>query len=199
VVLGMVGVQAASFVAVLGAATFAVGFALQGSLSNFAGGILIIIFRPYKVGDYISNGSVEGSVQEIQILNTVLNTVDNKVIIIPNGNMASAVITNYSRAETRRVDITVGVSYQASIREVKEALLDLAAAHGKVLDDPPPFARVKELGDSSVNFTLRMWVQTGDYWDVFFDMTEQVKDELDRRGISIPYPQLDVHMIGEKG
>jgi small conductance mechanosensitive channel len=196
VVLGMVGVQAASFVAVLGAVTFAIGFALQGSLSNFAGGILIIVFRPYKVGDYISDGSHEGTVREIQILNTILNTVDNKTIIIPNGGMASAVVTNYSRAETRRVDITFGVGYGARIPEVKDALLSVAKAHPRVMDDPPPFARVSKLSDSSVDFAVRLWVKTGDYWDVYFDMNEQVKEELDRCGIPIPYPQMDVHLIG---
>ncbi len=196
VVLGMVGVQAASFVAVLGAVTFAIGFALQGSLSNFAGGILIIIFKPFKVGDYIEEGGKEGVVKEIQILNTIITTVDNKTIIIPNGPLASSVVTNYSREETRRVDLTVGVSYDASIPQVREALLSLAEAHGKVLEDPVPFARVGELADSSVNFALRVWVKTPDYWDVYFDLTEQVKEELDRRGVSIPYPQMDVHLTG---
>ena len=195
-VLGMVGVQAASFVAILGALTLAIGFALQGSLSNFAGGILIIIFRPFKVGDYIEEGGREGVVKEIQILNTILTTVDNKTIIIPNGPLASSVVTNYSREETRRVDISVGVSYDASIPQVREALLSVASAHGKVLDDPAPFARVSELADSSVNFAMRVWVNTPDYWDVYFDLTEQVKEELDRRNISIPYPQMDVHLTG---
>jgi len=196
VVLGMVGVQAASFVAILGALTLAIGFALQGSLSNFAGGILIIIFRPFKVGDYIEEGGREGVVKEIQILNTILTTVDNRTIIIPNGPLASSVVTNYSREETRRVDISVGVSYDASIPQVREALLSVASAHGKVLSDPAPFARVGELADSSVNFAMRVWVNTPDYWDVYFDLTEQVKEELDRRNISIPYPQMDVHITG---
>jgi small conductance mechanosensitive channel len=195
-VLGMIGVQAASFVAVLGAVTFAIGFALQGSLSNFAGGILIIVFRPFKVGDYIEEGGKEGTVREIQILNTIITTVDNKTVIIPNGPLASSVVTNYSREETRRVDITIGVSYNASIPQVKEALISTARAHGKVLESPEPFARVKELGDSSVNFAMRVWVNTPDYWDVYFDLTEQVKEELDRRDISIPFPQMDVHLTG---
>ena len=194
VVLGMVGVQAAFFVAVIGAATFAVGFALQGSLSNFAGGVLIMAFRPYRVGDFVEAAGFTGTVKEIQILNTILNTLDNKTVIIPNGQLATSPITNYSREETRRVDLTFGVSYDTDIEEAREAIMSVIMRNGMILGSPAPFVRVVELAGSSVDFTTRVWVRTPDYWPVCFDLMEGVKKEMDARSISIPFPQMDIHM-----
>jgi small conductance mechanosensitive channel len=194
VVLGMVGVEAASFVAILGAATFAVGFALQGSLANLAGGVLIMVFKPYKVGDFIEALGFTGAVKQIQILNTVLNTLDNKTIIIPNGQLATSPITNYSAEPTRRVDMTFGVGYEADIEEARQAIMSVIRTHELILADPAPFVRVSELGGSSVNFACKVWVNAPDYWQVFFDLNEGVKKELDARSISIPYPQMDVHL-----
>ena len=197
VVLGMIGVQAASFVAIIGAATFAVGFALQGSLSNFAGGVLIMIFRPYRAGDFIEAVGFAGTVKEIQILNTVLNTLDNKTVIIPNGELATSPLTNYSAEPTRRVDMTFGVSYDTDLEQAREAIMSVILGQKMVLGSPAPFVRVIELADSSVNFACRVWVNTPDYWQVYFDITEGVKKELDARGISIPFPQMDVHLDRE--
>ncbi len=195
VFLGMLGVEAASFVAVIGAVAFAIGFALQGSLSNFAGGVLILIFKPYRVGDFIEAQGFAGTVREIQILNTILNTIDNKTVIIPNGQLATSALTNYSEEPTRRVDLTFGVAYDVDIEDAREAILAVVGKHESILPDPAPFVRVAELADSSVNFACRVWVEAPDYWTVFFDLNEGVKKELDSRGISIPFPQMDVHMV----
>lgn len=196
-VLSMLGIEMTSFVALIGAIGLAIGFALQGTLANFAGGVLILFFKPFKVGDFIEANGYMGTVKEIQIINTILNTPDNKVIIMPNGPLASSVITNFSREKTRRVDLTFGVGYEADIREVKKVLEDIVQNHEKVLKEPAPLIRVAELADSSVNFAVKVWVNAADYWSVYFDLHEQVKLVFDEKGISIPFPQVDVHMQKE--
>jgi small conductance mechanosensitive channel len=188
------GVQTASLIALLGAAGLAVGLALQGSLSNFAAGVLIVLFRPYKVGDWIEGGGVSGAVEEVQILTTVLKTGDNKRVIIPNSQIMGSTITNYSANETRRIDLVVGVSYSDDLDKVRKELEGLVAAEERILADPAVTIAVSELADSSVNFVLRPWVKTEDYWGVYFDLTEAVKKRFDEVGISIPFPQRDVHV-----
>lgn len=188
------GIQTASLIAVLGAAGLAVGLALQGSLSNFAAGVLIVLFRPYKVGDWIEGAGVSGSVEEVQILTTVLKTGDNKRVIIPNSQIMGSTITNYSANPTRRVDLVVGVSYSDDLDKVRKELEQLVAADERILKDPAPTIAVSELADSSVNFVLRPWVNTADYWAVYFDLTERVKKRFDEVGVSIPFPQQDVYI-----
>ena len=188
------GIQTASLIALLGAAGLAVGLALQGSLSNFAAGVLIVLFRPYKVGDWIEGGGVSGAVEEVQILTTVLKTGDNKRVIIPNSQIMGTTITNYSANETRRVDLVVGVSYSDDLDKVRRELESLVAADDRILKDPAVTIAVSELADSSVNFVLRPWVNTADYWAVYFDLTERVKKRFDEVGISIPFPQQDVYL-----
>ncbi len=188
------GIQTASLIALLGAAGLAVGLALQGSLSNFAAGVLIVLFRPYKVGDWIEGGGVSGAVEEVQILTTILKTGDNKRVIIPNSQIMGSTITNYSANETRRVDLVVGVSYSDDLDKVRKELEDLVAADERILDDPAVTIAVSELADSSVNFVLRPWVKTEDYWGVYFGLTEAIKKRFDEVGISIPFPQRDVHI-----
>ncbi|MEN7548345.1 mechanosensitive ion channel domain-containing protein [Rapidithrix thailandica] len=191
----MVGVETTSFVAILGAAGLAVGLALQGSLSNFAGGVLILIFKPFKVGNVIEAQGYTGKVHEIQIFTTVLKTFDNKTIIIPNGPLASGNIVNYSTEELRRVDMSFGIGYGDDIDKAKQIILDLIAADDRVLEEPAaPFVRVSELADSSVNFAVRVWCQAVDYWDIYFDMQEKVKKAFDEKGVSIPFPQVDAHI-----
>lgn len=188
------GIQTASFVAIIGAAGLAIGFALQGSLSNFAAGFLIIMFRPFKIGDYIEGGGTAGIVEEIEIFTTILNTYDNKVIIVPNAQMLNGNITNYSVKETRRVDLVVGVGYGDDLQKVRQVLQGIVDADSRILKDPAPTVVVIELADSSVNFAVRVWVNSGDYWNVFTETTEAVKKRFDEEGISIPYPQTDVHL-----
>jgi small conductance mechanosensitive channel len=188
-----IGIEVASFVAVLGAASFAVGFALQGSLSNFAGGVMLLIFRPFSAGDTIEVSGYKGKVQEIQILYTIMTTFDNKKIYIPNGNVATNSITNYSAMDKRRVDLTFGIGYDDDFHEAIALLKDLASKHNLILDDPEPLIRVTEHAGSSVNIACKVWVKGPDYWDVYFDMHEDVKDAFDEAGIGIPYPQLDIH------
>ena len=192
--INALGVQTASLIALVGAAGLAVGLALQGSLSNFAAGVLIVLFRPYKVGDWIEGGGVSGSVEEVQILTTVLKTGDNKRVIIPNSQIMGSTITNYSANETRRVDLVVGVSYSDDLDQVRKELQGLVDADERILKDPAVTIAVSELADSSVNFVLRPWVRTADYWAVYFDLTEKVKKRFDEVGISIPFPQRDVHI-----
>ncbi len=188
------GIQTASLIAVLGAAGLAVGLALQGSLSNFAAGVLIVLFRPYKVGDWIEGAGVSGAVEEVQILTTVLKTGDNKRVIIPNSQIMGSTITNYSANATRRVDLVVGVSYSDDLDKVRKELEDLVAVDERILQDPAPTIAVSQLADSSVNFVLRPWVKTADYWAVYFDLTERVKKRFDEVGVSIPFPQRDVYI-----
>jgi len=193
--LGQLGIQTTSFIAILGAAGLAIGLALQGSLANFAAGFLMIIFRPFKVGDFIEGAGVAGVVEEIQIFTTTLKTGDNKIIIIPNAKLAGDNITNYSAQDTRRVDMTVGVSYDADLSRVKTVLLEIIGEEARILPDPAPMVAVAELADSSVNLVVRVWTKTGDYWGVKFDMTETIKNRFDAEGIGIPYPQRDVHIV----
>lgn len=192
--LGSLGVQTASFVAVIGAAGLAVGFALQGSLANFASGVMLIIFRPFKGGDYVEAGGTSGSVESIQIFNTVLKTPDNKLVIVPNSKITGDKITNYSAMDKRRIDMVFGIGYGDDIRVAKSILDEIITADERILKDPAPVVAVLELGDSSVNFAVRPWVKTSDYWSVYFDLTEKVKLTFDSRGISIPFPQRDVHL-----
>lgn len=195
--LSQVGIQTTSFMVVIGAAGLAIGLALQGSLSNFAAGFLIILFRPFKVGDYVKAGGVSGSICKISIFTTDFTTPDNKKIIVPNSQIMNGTITNYSAEKTRRVDLKFGVGYDADIQKVKEILNLIISEHELVLKDPEPFVRVGELADSSINFVVRVWTKTEDYWGVFFDLTEHVKNEFDKARINIPYPQMDVHLIKE--
>lgn len=197
-VIDRLGIETTSFAAVLAAAGLAIGLSLQGSLSNFASGFLLMIFRPFKKGDFIEGGGVAGVVEEIQTFTTILNTPDNKKIIIPNAKLTSDNIINYSATGTRRVEIIVGVSYSDDLDKVKKVLQGIADSEPRVLKDPASMVAVKELADSSVNFVLRVWVKTDDYWDVLFDTTEAVKKRLDQEGICIPFPQTDVHLYEHK-
>ena len=196
-VASMIGIETTSFVAIMGAAGLAIGFALQGSLGNFAGGVLILLFKPFKVGDFIDAQGYMGSVKAIQIFNTILKTPDNKTIIIPNGGLSSGSITNFSTEPTRRVDMTFGIGYGDDLKKAKEALNNIVNADSRVLKDPAPMVVVSELADSSVNFAVRVWVNAADYWGVFFDTHETVKLEFDKKGISIPFPQQDIHLFKE--
>lgn len=193
-VASMVGIETTSFIAVLGAAGLAIGLALQGSLSNFAGGVLILLFKPFKAGDFIEAQGEAGVVEEIQIFTTMLKTGDNKTVIIPNGPLANGNITNYSTKPTRRVDFVFGIGYSDDIDKAREVLQGLLDNESRVLKDPESLIVVSELADSSVNFTVRAWVNSADYWGVYFDLTEAVKKAFDNQGISIPFPQQDVHM-----
>ncbi len=192
--IGALGIQTTSFIAIFGAAGLAVGLALQGSLSNFAAGVLIVLFRPYKVGDYVEAAGIAGSVEEVQILTTVLKTPDNKKIIVPNSQIMGSIITNYSANDTRRVDLTIGVSYSDDLDKVHATLRELVNADERILKDPECLIAVQALADSSVNFVVRPWVASGDYWGVYFDLTEAVKKRFDDEGISFPFPQQDVHI-----
>lgn len=193
--LNRVGIQTASFIAVLGAAGLAIGLALQGSLENFAAGVLMLIFRPFKVGDYIEGGGTAGIVQAISLFTTTLDTPDNRRVIVPNGKLNSDTITNFSANDTRRIDMVLGVSYDDNLDQVKQAILDVLNTDPRVLKDPAPMVGVLELADSSVNLAVRPWVQTADYWDTFFALYETLKIRMDAEGISIPYPQQDVHLL----
>lgn len=195
--ISAVGIQTTSFIAVLGAAGLAVGLALQGSLSNFASGVLIVMFRPYKVGDFVEAAGISGSVEELQILTTVLKTVDNKRIIVPNSQIMNSIITNYSANDTRRIDMVVGVSYDDDIDKVRSTLQELVATESRILDEPACTIAVSELADSSVNFILRPWAKTADYSGVKFDLTEAIKKRFDAEGISFPFPQQDVHFYNK--
>ena len=193
--LAKLGIQTTSFIAVVGASGLAIGLALQGSLANFASGVLMLIFKPFKVGDFVEAAGAEGTVTEIQIFNTVLAAPDNIRIIIPNAQVTGGNILNYSANGTRRVDLVVGVSYEDDLKKTQEVIEQVLTTDDRVLKDPAPTIAVSELGDSSVNFVVRPWVKPADYWDVYFDITAKVKLSLDQNGISIPYPQRDVHMI----
>jgi len=192
--LGQLGVQTASFVAIIGAAGLAVGLALQGSLANFAAGVLLILFRPCKVGDFVEVAGVAGSVTDISIFSTTLRTGDNKTIIIANSSVLGNTIVNYSTEPQRRVDLVVGVSYDANIAQVKEELMAIVKADERILTDRDVTIGVSELGDSSVNLVLRPWVNSGDYWAVLFDLNETIKTRFDEVGIGIPYPTMDINM-----
>ena len=196
-VASMVGVETTSFIAMLGAAGLAVGLALQGSLANFAGGVLILFFKPFKVGDLIEAQGYLGIVKEIQIFVTILTTLDNRRIIIPNGLLSNGCLTNLNAEPHRRVDMPFGISYGDDVLKAKRVLQDVIATDSRVLKNPPSEVYVKEHGDSSINMLMRVWVKPEDYWAVFFNMHEQVKLAFDREDITIPFPQRDVHMIPE--
>lgn len=193
--LNRLGIQTASFIAVLGAAGLAIGLALQGSLSNFAAGVLMVFFRPFSVGDFIEGGGTVGTVKEITLFTTKLITTDNKVIIVPNAKLNNDNITNFNVQGQRRMDLVFGVSYDADTRRVRQIMLEEIQKDGRFLKDPAPTIGLLELADSSVNFAVRPWVKAGDYWTVFFEFQENVKNRLDAEGISIPFPQRDVHIF----
>lgn len=193
-IMSMLGIQMTSFIAILGAVGLAVGMALSGTLQNFAGGVMILIFKPFKAGDFIEAQGYIGVVHEIQIFITVLTTVDNKTVIIPNGGLSNGSLINYSAQETRRVDWTFGIGYGDKAADAREILMGLMNADERILKDPAPFVGLSELGDSSVNFATRAWVKGDDYWNVFFDMNENVYNAFNEKGISIPFPQMDVHI-----
>jgi small conductance mechanosensitive channel len=195
-VASMIGIETTSFVAIIGAAGLAIGLALQGSLGNFAGGVLILLFKPFKVGDLIEAQGYLGVVAEIQIFNTIMKTPDNKTIIIPNGKLSNDALTNYSTEELRRVDMTFGVGYSEDLDKTRAALAEIVKADERILQDgdQAPAILVAELADSSVNFYLRVWGKGTDYWGIYFDTHEAVKKAFDAKSISIPFPQMDVHL-----
>ena len=195
-VASMIGVETTSFVAAIGAAGLAIGLALQGSLANFAGGVLILLFRPFRIGDWIEAQGVAGTVDSIQIFHTVLRTGDNKTVIVPNGNLSNGIITNTNRQPTRKVVFDVGVDYEADLQKARQVLLDLAKDE-RVLQDPEPQAVISTLGDSSITVSLRVWVKTADYWDVMFMFNEQSRDRLKAAGIDIPFPQRVIRVVQE--
>ena len=193
-VIGKLGIELTSFAALLASAGVAVGMALSGNLSNFAGGVIILVFRPYKVGDYIeASTGAAGTVTDIQIFHTVLTTPDNKVVFAPNGAMSSAVVTNYSRKDTRRVDFLFGVEYGTDFNQAKSIIMEVINKDSRILKDPAPFVELGALADSSVNITVRVWVNAADYWAVNFDMNKNVYATFNEKGISFPFPQLTVH------
>ncbi|NVZ16968.1 MULTISPECIES: mechanosensitive ion channel family protein [unclassified Pseudomonas] len=195
-VASMIGVATTSFVAAIGAATLAIGLALQGSLANFAGGVLILLFRPFRIGDWIEAQGTSGTVDSIQIFHTVLRTGDNKTVIIPNGSLSNGLITNTNRQPTRKVVFDVGVDYEADLQKAREVLLELAK-DPRVLADPAPAAVVSTLGDSSITVSLRVWTKTSDYWDVMFMFNELARDRLKGAGIDIPFPQRVIRVMQE--
>lgn len=192
--LDQLGVDTTSLVAILGAAGLAIGLSLQGSLQNFAAGVMLLIFRPFKAGDFIDAGGATGVVKSISIFTTIMTTPDNKEIIVPNGAIYGGNITNFSAKETRRVDMVVGIGYDSDLKKAKDILNEMIAADDRILKDPAPTVAVAELADSSVNFVVRPWVASADFWAVKFDFTEEVKLRFDAEGISIPFPQMDVHV-----
>ncbi|MGQ1783911.1 MULTISPECIES: mechanosensitive ion channel family protein [unclassified Saccharicrinis] len=196
-VMTMIGIQMTAFIAVLGAAGLAVGMALSGTLQNFAGGVMLLILKPFKKGDFIEAQGYAGVVDEIQIFVTRLKTGDNRNIYIPNGGLSTASLVNFSQESTRRVDFSFGIGYSDDIAKAKKVIAAVIDASGKALSDPAPFIAVGELADSSVNITTRVWVNAPDYWGFFFYMNENIKKEFDKQGISIPFPQTDVHLLKE--
>ena len=192
-VIGKLGVETTSFAALLASAGVAVGMALSGNLQNFAGGLIVLLFRPFKVGDWIESQGVSGTVREIQIFHTILTTADNKVVYIPNGAMSSGVITNYSRLDTRRVEWIVGVDYGEDIDKVKSVVNELIQKDNRILKEPAPVIALHALDSSSVNVTIRAWVANGDYWNVYFEMNKNIYDEFNRQGIDFPFPQMTIH------
>ena len=196
--LNNLGIQTTSIIAVLGAAGLAIGLALQSSLSNFAAGVMILIFHPFRVGDFIEGAGVMGSVEELGIFSTHMKTPDNKSIFVPNGSLAGNNLINYTKNDTRRMDLVVGVGYGEDVRVVRDILLQIISEDDRILKDPAPKVAVLELADSSVNFAFRPWVPTALYWDIYFDIMEQIKVRLDEKGIEIPFPQRVVHHINEQ-
>ena len=195
---GQLGINTTSFLTIVGAAGLAVGLALKDSLSNFASGVMLVLFRPFKVGDVVNTAGVTGKVERINIFNTVLNTPDNQKVIVPNSGITSGVITNITANPTRRIDLVAGIGYEDDIAGAKKVLNEIIRSDDRILKDPAPTVAVSELADSSVNFVVRPWVKTAEYWDVYFDLTEQIKIRFDAEGISIPYPQQDLHLFQEQ-
>ncbi len=194
---GQMGINTTSFLTIVGAAGLAIALALKDSLSNFASGVMLILFRPYRVGDFVTAGRVTGNVKSIDLFNTTIDTPDNKKQIVPNANITSNVITNVTANDTRRVDLVIGIGYDDDIKKAKNVLHRIIKEEKRVLESPATNIAVSELADSSVNFVVRPWVKTDDYWNVYFDLTEKIKLTFDEEGISIPYPQQDVHMYNE--
>ncbi len=192
--LGVAGVEMASFIAILAAVSFAIGMALMGTLQNFAGGVMILIFKPFRVGDWIEAQGFAGTVHEIQIFNTILKSPDNRIIIIPNGALSNNSMVNFSKEENRRVDWTFGIGYGDDADKAREVLGSLIKEDPRILADPEPFVAISALADISVNFVVRVWVKAPDYWGVFFDMNENVYKRFDKEGLNIPFPQMDVHL-----
>ncbi|MGD2054916.1 MAG: mechanosensitive ion channel [Gammaproteobacteria bacterium] len=192
--LDQLGVNTTSLIALIGAAGLAIGLALQGSLQNLASGVMLIVFRPFTAGDFVEAGGTMGVVEEIGIFTTKMRTGDNKEVIVPNGQIFGGTITNYSKRDTRRVDMVFGIGYGDDIRKAKQVITDIISADERILKDPAPLIAVGELADSSVNFNVRPWVNSGDYWSVYFDLNEKIKLAFDDNGISIPFPQMDVHI-----
>jgi small conductance mechanosensitive channel len=194
---GQLGINTTSFLTIVGAAGLAVGLALKDSLSNIASGVMLIMFRPYKIGDFVTAGGVSGTVANIALFNTILTTPDNQKVIIPNSSVTGSVITNVTANDTRRVDLTIGIGYDDDIKKAKNILETIIKEDTRILETPATKIAVSELADSSVNFVVRPWVKTSEYWDVHFDLTEKIKLTFDKEGISIPYPQQDVHIFKE--
>jgi small conductance mechanosensitive channel len=195
---GRLGINTASFLTIIGAAGLAVGLALKDSLSNFAAGVMLVLFRPFTIGDVVSTAGITAKVEKITIFNTLFCSPDNQLIIVPNNKIISDIITNINAKDTRRIDLTVGISYTDDMEKTRQILQKLAGEESRVLTDPAPTVAVAELADSSVNLVFRPWVKTSDYWDVRFDLTEKIKNRLDEAGISIPFPQQDVHLFVKK-
>lgn len=195
---GRLGINTTSFLTIIGAAGLAVGLALKDSLANFAAGVMLVLFRPFAIGDVVSTAGITAKVESINIFNTHFCSPDNQLIIVPNGKIINDIITNINSKATRRIDLVVGISYSDDMAKTREILAGLAKADSRVLTDPAPTIAVAELADSSVNLVFRPWVKTADYWDVRFDLTEKIKNVLDEAGISIPFPQQDVHLFVEK-
>ncbi|TXC76207.1 mechanosensitive ion channel family protein [Luteibaculum oceani] len=196
-VLGTLGIEMTSFAAIIAAAGLAVGMALSGTLQNFAGGVIILLLKPFKVGDVIQAQGFMGTVSEIQVFYTLIKTFDNQVIILPNGKLSNESITNYSREETRRMVLTAGIGYDDDIDKAKKVLMDILTSEPRILKDPSPQVYVSELGDSSVNFTIKAWANSGDFWAVHYEMYEKIKKEFDANKIEMPYPQRDIHLFKE--
>lgn len=188
------GIEMTSFVAILGAAGLAIGMAFSGTLSNFAGGVMILAFKPFRVGDFIQTQNESGTVQEILIFNTYLHTVDNKVVILPNGPVANGNIINYTKADKRRVDLVIGISYGDDYQLARRLLMQMIGEDTRILRDPEPFVGLGQLADSSVNITIRVWTKTEDYWKVFFELNEKVYSEFPKNGLHFPFPQMDIHV-----
>ncbi|TCS41014.1 mechanosensitive ion channel family protein [Reinekea marinisedimentorum] len=192
--LSQLGIDTTSLSVVIGAAGLAIGMALKDSLNNFASGVMLILFRPFKAGDFVEAGGVAGIVETITVFSTTMRTGDNKEVIVPNGGIYGGTITNYSARDTRRIDMVFGIGYDSDLLKAKSILMEMVAADERILKDPAPVVAVSELADSSVNFVVRPWVKSGDYWAVLWDMQEKVKLRFDKEGISIPFPQMDVHV-----
>ncbi len=198
VIIGILGIDTTSFIAVFASAGLAVGMALSGTLQNFAGGVMILIFKPFKVGDYIEAQGQSGTVKEIQLFNTVINTADNKTILIPNGGLSTGIINNYSKENSRRVDWTFGIGYGDDYDKAKATIAQLLERDGRIFKEPAYFIALTSLGDSSVNIVVRAWTASSDYWGVFFDMNEKVYKRFAEVGLNIPYPQMDVHLYRQE-